>query len=154
MVDPKTPDPGRPAELRAAIEQLYFAYRTFTDGPDRILERRGLGRVHHRILYFVGGSPGISVGGLLAVLAVTKQAINAPLRQLMEMNLIAATEGEDRRVRRLALTEQGRDLEAELTGVQMQLMETAFGSAGPVKEAGWRAVTAAMAGGPAGSPPT
>ena len=49
MVDQK-----REAQLRDAIEHFYFAYRAFTAKPDRILEQRGLGRVHHRILYFVG----------------------------------------------------------------------------------------------------
>ena len=41
MVDPK-----RQAELRDAIEGMFFSYRAFTERPDRILERRGLGRVH------------------------------------------------------------------------------------------------------------
>jgi len=138
-------DLNRQAELRDAIEQVYFAYRAFTDGPDRILARRGLGRVHHRILYFVGRHPGISVKGLLAVLAVSKQAVNAPLRQLTEMRLVEATAGEDRRVRQLVLTEEGHRLEAELTGVQMRLMEEAFATAGPASETGWRIVTAALA---------
>ena len=138
-------DLNRQAELRDAIEQVYFAYRAFTDGPDRILARRGLGRVHHRILYFVGRHPGISVKGLLGVLAVSKQAVNAPLRQLTEMRLVEATAGEDRRVRQLVLTEEGHRLEAELTGVQMRLMEEAFATAGPAAETGWRTVTAALA---------
>ena len=38
MVDLK-----RQAELRDAIELMYFAYRSFTDGPDRILERKKVG---------------------------------------------------------------------------------------------------------------
>ena len=84
MVDP------RQDELREAIELLYFAYRAFTDQPDRILEGRGLGRMHHRILYFIGRNPGISIGGLLGVLAISKQALNAPLRQLIEMKLVAS----------------------------------------------------------------
>src|SRR5215469_11327124 len=136
MIDLKTRDPAH-----AAIELLYFGYRAFTDGPDRILERRGLGRTHHRILYFVGAEPGLSVKRLLAVLAVTKQAINAPLRQLVEMRLIeAATDAADRRVRRLALTAAGLALEAELSGVQTKLLEAAFATAGPQATAGWRKV--------------
>ena len=46
-----------------------------------------LARVHHRILFFVALHPGLSVKDLLACLGVTKQAINIPLRQLMEMDL-------------------------------------------------------------------
>lgn len=141
MVDLKRQD-----ELRGAIELLYFAYRGFTDGPDRILERRGLGRVHHRILYFIGRRPDVSVRGLLDLLAVSKQALNAPLRQLMEMNLVSAlADPDDRRVKNLRLTPEGRRLEAELAGSQMRLLQAAFERAGPEQEAGWRAVMAELA---------
>jgi len=141
MVDLK-----RQAELNDAIELLYFAYRGFTDRPDRILERRGLGRVHHRILYFIGRRPDISVRGLLEELAVSKQALNAPLRQLMEMNLVAAVPGaDDRRVKNLRLTAEGLKLEAELTGVQMRHLQAAFDQAGGADEQGWRAIMAELA---------
>ncbi len=134
-------DLKRQAELHEAIELFYFAYRAFTDQPDRILERRGLGRTHHRILYFIGRRPDISVQGLLNVLAVSKQALNAPLRQLMEMNLVAAVAGvQDRRVKNLRLTAEGQRLEAELTGAQMRLLQGAFEAAGPADEAGWRRI--------------
>jgi len=139
MVDLK-----RQAELHEAIELFYFAYRGFTDRPDRILERRGLGRPHHRILYFIGRRPDISVQGLLDLLAVSKQAMNAPLRQLIEMKLVAAEPSAvDRRVKNLRLTEDGRRLEAELTGVQMRHLQTAFKNADA--EAGWRRVMAEVA---------
>jgi len=142
-------DLTRQAELRDAIERLYFAYRAFTDRPDRILERRGLGRVHHRILYFVGRHPGIPIKGLLEVLGVSKQALNAPLRQLIEMTLVAATaNAADRRIRNLQLTEQGRRLEAELTGAQTRHLEAALSRAGPDAETGWRTVMAALAASP------
>lgn len=134
------------AELRRAIELLFFGYREFTDRPDRILERRGLSRVHHRILYFVGANPGLSVGGLLDILAVTKQALSAPLRQLTEMRLVAlAPDTADRRVKRLSLTTEGARLEAELTGVQTRLLSAAFDAAGPADAAGWRRVMERLA---------
>ncbi len=138
-------DLKRQAELQTAIESLYFAYRGFTDRPDRVLERRGLGRVHHRILYFIGRRPDVSVKGLLDLLAVSKQALNAPLRQLLEMGLVAAVAGaEDRRVKNLRLTLEGQRLEAELTGAQMKHLQTAFDHAGPAAEQGWRDVMAAL----------
>jgi DNA-binding MarR family transcriptional regulator len=141
-------DLNRPAELRDAIELLYFAYRGFTDPPDRILERRGLGRTHHRILYFIGQRPEVSVRGLLDLLAVSKQALNAPLRQLLELGLVVAAAGEeDRRVKNLRLTEDGRRLEAELTGAQMRFLQAAFDRAGPQHEQGWRTVMAELARG-------
>ena len=140
MVDLK-----RQTDLRDAIEGMFFSYRAFTERPDRILERRGLGRVHHRILYFVGRNPGVSIKGLLDILDVTKQALNAPLRQLIEMKLltVSANAG-DRRVRNLDLTEEGKRLESELTGAQMRHLEAALSSAGPDAEAGWRQVMAEL----------
>ena len=132
-------DLNRQEALRSAIELLYFAYREFTDRADRILERRGLGRVHHRILYFIGRNRDISVRGLLQLLAVSKQALNAPLRQLIEMKLVvAAATAEDRRVKALRLTSDGERLEAELTGAQMEHLSAAFERAGATAEKGWR----------------
>lgn len=141
-------DPALSGGLHAAIEQFYFAYRGFTDRPDRILERRGLGRVHHRILYFIGRRPDVSVRGLLDLLAVSKQALNAPLRQLMEMDLVGvAVSPDDRRVKRLSLTESGRKLEAELTEAQTRHLRAAFDRAGAEATAGWKAVMEELIGG-------
>lgn len=136
----------REEALRLAIEQFYFGYRAFTNPPDRILDQRGLGRVHHRILYFVGRNPKISVNELLNLLNVSKQALNAPLRQLIEMSLIAMDTAEhDRRVRQLSLTANGIKLEAQLTGTQMKQLQTVFEQAGAEAEAGWHGVMSKMA---------
>ena len=148
MIDPihrPASDAEPDAGLRDAIESLYFGYREFTRRPDRILEGRGLGRVHHRILYFVGRQPGQPVGALLQILAVSKQAINAPLRLLVAKGLINIGAGEgDRRLKRLTLSRQGMDLEAELTGAQMRHMESAFAAVGAKKAAGWMTVMSAL----------
>ena len=152
MVDQKhpsdtIPSAQREADLRLAIEQLYFGYRAFTAPPDRVLDQRGLGRVHHRILYFVGRNPQISVNALLNVLNVSKQALNAPLRQLVEMHLIVMTAAEhDRRVRELTLTRDGQKLEAQLTGTQMKQLQAVFEQAGTGAEAGWHQVMQCLAG--------
>jgi DNA-binding MarR family transcriptional regulator len=138
-------DPAPSDDPHDAIEQFYFAYRGFTDRPDRILEKRGLGRVHHRILYFIGRRPDVSVRGLLDLLAVSKQALNAPLRQLMEMGLVHAEAGlQDRRVKNLRLTPSGRKLEAELTEAQTRHLRAAFDRAGPAARDGWRTVMAEL----------
>lgn len=135
---PGAPLHARAAELHVAIEQFYFGYRAFTSPPDRILEQRGLSRVHHRILYFVGRNPKISVNALLSLLKVSKQALNTPLRQLIEMQLIEMHSAEhDKRVRELALTATGTKLETQLTGTQMKQLESVFAQAGADAEAGW-----------------
>ena len=48
-----------------AIEMFFFAYRDFIGEPDEILARKGLGRAHHRVIYFVGRYPGATVSSLL-----------------------------------------------------------------------------------------
>lgn len=132
---------------RAAIELFYFAYRAFTTPPDRILERRGLGRVHHRILYFVGRNPSIKINELLAILHVSKQALNLPLRQLIEMKLIGvAVPPKDRRIRQLSLTSEGRRLERQLTVTQTTQLLEAFAGAGEQASKGWFTVMQRIAG--------
>lgn len=134
-------DASREAQLNEALELFFFAYREFTAHPDEVLAERGLQRVHHRILYFVGRSPGLAVSQLLATLGVSKQALNAPLRHLTERGLVESTVGaEDRRVRELRLTKEGALLESELSGSQRERMAAVFGEAGPEAEAAWRAI--------------
>lgn len=142
-------DQNREAQLNAALEAFHFAYRAFTGGPDRILEGRGLQRVHHRILYFVGRHPGLSVNGLLGILGVTKQALNAPLRQLVEMRLIdSQAQAIDRRVKELRLTAEGAKLESSLSGSQRKSMDRVFRAVGTGSESAWREVMRRIAESP------
>ncbi|CFR27343.1 MarR family winged helix-turn-helix transcriptional regulator [Yersinia frederiksenii] len=124
--------------LHQAIEQFYFGYRKFTELPDKLLAQRGLGRVHHRILYFVGHNPDISINALLSILKISKQALNGPLKQLVTMGLVNVTAAEhDQRVRQLALSASGKTLEAQLTDTQMQLLRQVFQQQGKETEAAW-----------------
>lgn len=136
----------REQELREAIELFFFSYRAFTHGPDEILDKRGLGRVHHRILYFIGRDPGLSVNELLQVLQISKQALHLPLRQLLSMELIKNDKSKsDRRVRELRLTSSGKRLEARLTGTQLLLLENVFAGHGKKTEKAWKEVMQQLA---------
>jgi DNA-binding MarR family transcriptional regulator len=139
MVDQKNTDPD--AALFAAIELFFFAFRAFTAGPDEILAERGLARLHHRILYFVARRPGQRVSDLLATLGISKQALNAPLRQLLDAGLVVMTaDAQDRRARCLSLSEEGAALEARLSRTQREFLAQAFAAEGAEAERGWRAV--------------
>ncbi|MGE4281384.1 MAG: MarR family winged helix-turn-helix transcriptional regulator, partial [Magnetospirillum sp.] len=86
MTDVKTPiNPLflREEELRQGIELLFFAYRDFTAEPDAILAEYGYGRAHHRVIYFVGRNPGMTVSDLLTILRITKQSLSRVLGQLV-----------------------------------------------------------------------
>lgn len=138
-------DRNREAALREAIELIFFSYRAFTARPDAILRRRGLSRVHHRILYFVGREPGLGVNALLETLGVSKQALNAPLRRLVELDLVESRAApDDGRRRELRLTAEGERLERQLTGTQMEQLAAVLDASGRTAEAGWRAVMARM----------
>src|SRR4051812_39064628 len=94
--------------LDEVLAHLHFAFRTVVEEPDELLAQRGLGRVHHRILFFVSKNPGIRVGELLAVLGVSKQALHRPLRELVAAGLLASrAEADNRRVRALRVTRTG-----------------------------------------------
>ncbi|MFK7863206.1 MAG: MarR family winged helix-turn-helix transcriptional regulator [Pseudohongiellaceae bacterium] len=126
-------------ELLEAIELFYFSYRSFTAGPDQILLEQGLGRVHHRILYFVGRNPHISINELLKILQVSKQALNQPLRKLLELELVSSKmSDQDRRIKQLDLSSKGRKLEAKLTRTQLQHLESAFAQSKPDSLSKWK----------------
>ncbi|SFN32907.1 DNA-binding transcriptional regulator, MarR family [Formivibrio citricus] len=134
------------ARLNSALELLFYGYRAFTALPDEILAERKLARVHHRILYFVARDPGLSVNKLLSRLCVSKQALNAPLRELQERGLVISVASEqDRRVKCLNLTEEGMALEAQLSASQHKLLSSIFNICGPEAETGWRMVMTALA---------
>jgi len=132
-------DPKRTAELHAAIELMFFGYRAMVARADRLLEARGLTRVHHRIVYFVARLREPRVNELLRVLGVTKQALNGPLRDLYVQQLVTfVRDGKDARVKRLSLTPAGRRLEGRLSALQRQQFAAIFAAAGADSEQGWR----------------
>lgn len=134
-------DLNREHELNKSLEALYFAFRAVVAKPDAVLAKRGLSRVHHRLLYFVGRNPGLSVNELLAILSISKQSLNAPLRQLMELGLIESTpDTTDRRIKRLTLTKPGLRLEHQLSGDQRQRFARVFEVVGPDGEEMWHQV--------------
>ncbi|MBL8310706.1 MAG: winged helix-turn-helix transcriptional regulator [Burkholderiales bacterium] len=144
--------PSRPSDgpdtaaLGEAWRLMHYALRAVIAEPDRILATRGLTRMHHRILFFVARAPGMSVGALQGTLNVTKQALNAPLRQLQTQGLIDLSKADhDARVRELRLTADGTALEATLTGEQYRLFAEAFAAAGPEASKGWQRVMRALA---------
>jgi DNA-binding MarR family transcriptional regulator len=136
----------RQQSLYEAIELFHFAFRAFTAGPDAVLARMGLARLHHRLLYFVARRPGQRVSDLLATLGISKQALHGPLRQLVDAGLVRVeADAEDRRARCLFLTQPGETLEAQLSASQSELLARVFRRRGRDAEAGWRQVMGLLA---------
>lgn len=135
----------REEELRQGIELLFFAYRDFTAEPDALLARYGFGRAHHRVVYFVGRHPGITVSDLLGILRITKQSLSRVLSQLVREGFITQRPGErDRRQRLLELTGKGVDLERQLTEKQRTRIAAAYREAGAEAVEGYRKVLLGM----------
>ncbi|CAM9382455.1 unnamed protein product [Phaeothamnion confervicola] len=132
---------GDSAELRKAIELLFFAYRDSTSDADAILARTGYGRAHHRILYFVGAYPGINVAQLLSILRITKQSLGRVLKQLVKQEFVEQRAGKnDRRQRLLFLTPKGQAFEKQLSIPQQARVRRAFAASGPDAVAGYLSV--------------
>lgn len=130
---------------QTAMEAFFFGYQAFTAKADEMLERRGLSRVHQRIVFFIARYPALSVKELLALLGVSKQALNIPLRQLVEMHLVdSVASATDKRKRLLELTVDGARFEESLRREQVKLLERVFAEAGEAAVDGWLAVNKAL----------
>ena len=77
-------------DLDAALELMYYGWRGMTLMADQYLATLGLSRPHHRILYVVARQPDISIGALIEVLGISKQALNRPLNLLLQRDLLTS----------------------------------------------------------------
>jgi len=106
---------------------FFFAYRDFVGDADALLAKRGFGRAHHRVLYFVNLRPGMPVADLLDILKITKQSLARVLRQLIDNGYVEQKTGRnDRRQRLLYPTEQGRQFFATLSRSQASRINAAI----------------------------
>ena len=106
-------------EIRKIIELMFFSYRDFTSGPDKILEKLNFGRAHHRVIYFVGKKNNLTIKELLSILKITKQSLSRVLNQLVKEKYIILSTGEDKRTKKLSLSKKGQDLEKKLSDIQI-----------------------------------
>ena len=131
----------REEDLRQGIELLFYAYRDFTAEPDAMLATIDLGRAHHRVVYFVGRYPNITVTELLGILRITKQSLSRVLSDLVEQGYVAQQPGtKDRRQRLLTLTDKGVELERSLSDAQRARIASAYRAAGAAAVEGFRTV--------------
>ena len=144
MTDIKKPEEApflSDEEVRQGIELLFFAYRDFTAEPDAMLARYSFGRAHHRVIYFVGRHPQMSVSDLLGILRITKQSLSRVLSQLVRQGFIVQRTGSsDRRLRLLELTPKGVELERQLSENQRQRIAKAYREAGGEAVEGFKRV--------------
>ena len=111
-------------EIKKIIELIFFSYRDFTAGPDKVLEKLTFGRAHHRIIYFVGKKENITIKDLLEVLKITKQSLSRVLNQLVKEDFIILSTGTDKRTKILKLTKKGHALENKLSEIQISKIKS------------------------------
>lgn len=131
----------REAEIRRGIELLYFGYGNLTRAADEALAEQGLGRAHHRALYFIARNPDLTVSQLLGLLAITKQSLGRVINEMIERGMVESRPGDrDRRQRLLRLTPAGTKLESALFEATRSRLAVAYASAGQSAVSGFWAV--------------
>ena len=127
------------------MELLSFGHAQLTRSVDEGLAAQGLGRAHHRALYFIARKPDLTVSELLSLLTITKQSLGRVINELSERNLVETRAGErDRRQRLLRLTKEGARMESDLFEAVRVKMSAAYARAGQAAVAGYWAVLEGM----------
>ena len=133
-------------DLDAALELMYYGWRGMTLMADQYLATVGLSRPHHRILYVVARQPDISIGALIEVLGISKQALNRPLGLLLERDLLTSKRSvEQHRSKLLRLTDAGKRIEQRASDYERKVLRAAFDRVGPSGAAAWTAVMGVIA---------
>ena len=130
----------RENEVRRGVELLFFGYTRLTRSIDEGLAEYGLGRAHHRALYFIARQPDLTISDLLRILAITKQSLGRVLTELAERGFVETRAGEsDRRQKLLRLTVEGGAFEAQLFDSLRTSLASAYAAAGQESVTGfWR----------------
>jgi DNA-binding MarR family transcriptional regulator len=122
----------RKALVHKGLVLHFMLQLSLGEDADTRLSTRGMGRVHHRILYFAHFTPGIAVGELLEVLRVKHQNIQAALRQLVNDGYIATRPSpQDGRVKQLHCTTKGDKLLEFVSGGQRERIERGYETVTP-----------------------
>jgi DNA-binding MarR family transcriptional regulator len=133
-------------DLDAALELMYYGWRGMTFSADQYLATLGLSRPHHRILYVVARQPDISIGSLIEILGISKQALNRPLGLLLQRKLLASQRSaEQHRSKLLRLTAAGERVEQLASEHERKVVREAFDRVGPRGAAAWMAVMEVIA---------
>jgi DNA-binding MarR family transcriptional regulator len=125
---------------------MNYALRGLVVEADKFLAAHGLSRVHHRILYVLARSDDMSVGGLLVMLGISKQALHRPMKFLLENGYIKNERLEsEHRIRTLTLTPKGRAMEKSATDFERTAMQSAFDLISTKGRAAWLDVMLSLA---------
>jgi DNA-binding MarR family transcriptional regulator len=129
-----------------ALLLMHFAFRGLVVKADVFLAGHELTRVHHRMLYAIARSEQLSIGGLIELLGVSKQALHRPLKYLQDAGyVVAQRDAIEHRVKILSLTAKGREVERLASKHEGAAMNAALAKVSPAEQKAWRKVMIALA---------
>lgn len=131
----------REQQIRLAQEMISLVWRDTERALSALQEELEVGPAQCRAIQMLAMHPHMTVGALQAALGVTKQSLARTLGELLERGFVRSVAGrQDRRQRRLLLTEAGEAIEARLFSVQRERLVAAYREAGGDAVQGFRQV--------------
>ena len=114
-------------QIKEFIEKLFLTYRdTFSDSKT-ILNKYSLGIAHNKVLHILSTYKGITIGGLLNKLKITKQSLNRILRDLIKIDVITfKKDSKDTRIKHVYLNEKGEKIFDEIFSKQKKRIYNAL----------------------------
>jgi DNA-binding MarR family transcriptional regulator len=135
----------REEELDRAAELVFLAARRFWGAAEHALRAYDLGAAHYRALAAIRRAEGLSVSELITALSVRKQSLQRVLSELEDAGFVMRTPGQqDRRERRLQLTDAGREAERAASAALRERIGHVFRTAGADAVSGARIVLTAL----------
>jgi DNA-binding MarR family transcriptional regulator len=130
----------------SALLLMHFAFRGLVAEADVFLAGHELTRVHHRMLYAIARSERLSIGGLIELLGVSKQALHRPLKHLQDAGyVVAQRDAVQHRVKILSLTAKGKEIERLASKHEAAAMKSALAGVSATEQKAWRKVMIALA---------
>lgn len=94
----------------ALIRQLHVTVRAFTKGVNEVMKPLGLYSSEWAVLNFVANHDSFPQSDIAAALEIEGAAISKTLSKMEQKGLIVRTSSQDKREKRISLTEKGREL--------------------------------------------
>lgn len=94
----------------ALIHHMYLVMRAFTKGVNEVMKPLGLYSSEWAVLNFVANHDSFPQSDIAAALEIEGAAISKTLSKMEQKGLIVRTSSQDKREKRISLTEKGREL--------------------------------------------
>lgn len=133
-------------ELHSTLTLLMLVHLAIASDAEEELAKFKMARTHHRILYLVTHNPGVTVGKVVEILRVSSQAVQGPMRDLLNGGYIEQRSAStDKRKRNLHATAKGEKLLYTISAKQFARIAKAFERSTPTAAQNFRMVLSRLA---------